>query len=176
LVKRKPLLEQQVVRFIRKTGLFSGSETVLVAVSGGADSVCLLHILLQIREELNINLQVAHLNHKLRGDESEEDAWYVADLADKLGIPVTIDTQDVAVYRDLRRCSLEEAAREVRYAFLSQVAASVGADCVALGHTRDDQVETILMHLLRGTGIAGLRGLRPRSTLLLDRIKHRCRL
>lgn len=167
MAKKETALEQSVIQFIQKHRLISAGETVLVAVSGGADSVCLLHILAQRQAELGIKLHVAHLNHKLRGDESEEDAWYVADLAHKLGIPITMDTIDVAAYRDRKRCSLEEAAREVRYSFLADAVASSGAVCAVAGHTRDDQVETILMHLLRGTGIAGLRGLQPRASVLI---------
>jgi len=159
-------LEQRIIQFIRKHNLISAGETVLVAVSGGADSVCLLHLLTRLQTELDIKLHAAHLNHKLRGSEAEEDAWYVANLADKLGIPITLDTRDVAAFRAQNRCSLEEAAREVRYSFLSHLADSLGASCTAVGHTSDDQVETILMHLLRGSGIAGLRGLQPQSVLV----------
>lgn len=164
--KRETTLEQRVVQFIQKHGLTSPGETVLVAVSGGADSVCLLQVLAQQQAALGVKLHAAHLNHKLRGDESDEDAWYVVDLAHKLGIPIMLDTRDVAAYRDQKRCSLEEAAREVRYGFLSETARTVRAGCVVVGHTRDDQVETVLMHILRGSGVAGLRGLQPKSVLL----------
>ena len=166
MAKKETTLEQRVTQFMRKHGLVSPGETLLVAVSGGADSVCLLHLLAQQQAKLGIKLHVAHLNHKLRGEESEEDAWYVVDLANNLGIPIMLDTRDVAAYREQKRCSVEEAAREVRYGFLAEAARAVGASSVAVGHTRDDQVETILMHLLRGTGIAGLRGLQPKSVLL----------
>ena len=159
-------LEQRIIQFIRKHSLIPAGETVLVAVSGGADSVCLLHLLTKLQTELGIKLHAAHLNHKLRGSEAEEDAWYVANLVDKLGISITLDTRDVAAFRAQNRCSLEEAAREVRYSFLAHLASSLGASHTAVGHTRDDQVETILMHLLRGSGIAGLRGLQPQSALV----------
>ena len=164
--KKQSTLEQRVTGYIKKHHLVSPGETLLVAVSGGADSVCLLHLLAQQQAALGIKLNIAHLNHKLRGAESDEDAWYVVDLGHKLGIPVIMDTRDVTAYRDRRHCSVEEAAREVRYGFLAEAASRVGANCVAVGHTRDDQVETVLMHLLRGTGIAGLRGLQPKSVLL----------
>ncbi|MDH5365032.1 MAG: tRNA lysidine(34) synthetase TilS, partial [Dehalococcoidia bacterium] len=113
-------------------------------------------------------LHVAHLNHQLRGVESEADAKYVSDLAGSLGIPITIDRQDVAAYRAGRNFSVEEAARELRYAFLARVAGEVGANRIAIGHTRDDQVETILMHILRGTGVTGLCGLAPCSPMVYD--------
>ena len=139
----------------------TGGEKVLVAVSGGQDSVCLLYILNKLRDELNIRLHVAHLDHGLRGIEAEADAKYVQDLADRLGIPATVEKRDVRKYNEERKTSLEEAAREVRYRFLDEVAENVGANRIAVGHTRDDQVETLLMHYLRGTGIQGLSGLRP---------------
>jgi len=154
-------LRQRVLGFIQENQLVSGQHCLLVAVSGGPDSVCLLHILVKLREELGISLHIAHLNHQLRGAESEADAHYVADLAYRLDIPATVEQRDVKAYQARQRISLEEAAREVRYTFLAQVAESIGANLAAVGHTADDHIETILMHLIRGTGIRGLRGLQP---------------
>ncbi len=159
--RQQPILEQRVLRFIQEHHLVSGGEKLLVAVSGGPDSVCLLHILAKLQRELEAKLQVAHLNHQLRGAESEADAGYVSDLARQWGIPATIEGRDVKGYQAQQRLSLEEAAREVRYSFLTQVARSIGAERVAVGHTMDDHIETILMHLIRGTGTRGLRGLQP---------------
>lgn len=156
-------LEQRVLCFIREHQLGAGQHQLLVAVSGGQDSVCLLHILVKLQEELNIKLHVAHLNHQLRGAESEADAQYVSHLAHQLGIPSTLGQRDVKAEQARQHTSLEEAAREVRYTFLAEVAKSIGANRVAVGHTTDDQIETILMHLIRGTGIRGLRGLQPSS-------------
>ncbi len=158
-------LESSVKDFIRQHNLISPGETIVVAVSGGADSVCLLHVLAGCQAELDIKLYIAHLNHQLRGAESEADAKYVADLAARLDVPVTVGKRDVAAYKAERACSTEEAARELRYDFLAKVADDVGANRVAIGHTRDDQVETILMHILRGTGTSGLRGLEPCSPI-----------
>jgi tRNA(Ile)-lysidine synthase len=162
-------LESKVIDFIQRYSLISPEEIVVVGVSGGADSVCLLHVLAKCQKGLRINLHVAHLDHQLRGVESEADAKYVSDLADSLGVPITIDRQDVAAYRVERNFSLEEAGRELRYAFLARVAREVGANRIAIGHTRDDQVETILMHILRGTGITGLCGLAPCSPMAYDK-------
>jgi tRNA(Ile)-lysidine synthase len=161
-------LESKVLDFIQRYSLIPPEEIVVVGVSGGADSVCLLHVLAKWRKRLGIKLHIAHLNHQLRGAESEADAEYVSNLADSLGIPITIDRQDVAAYRIERNCSIEEAARELRYAFLARVAKEVGANRIAIGHTRDDQIETILMHILRGTGITGLCGLAPCSPMAYD--------
>jgi len=154
-------LEPKVLQFIRENHLVTNQRQLLVAVSGGPDSVCLLHILVALREVLNINLHVAHLDHRLRDIDSVTDAAYVSHQARRLGIPATVGTRDVKDYQARRPTSLEEAAREVRYAFLAEVAQSIGADSVATGHTADDNVETILMHLIRGTGTRGLRGLQP---------------
>jgi len=169
---KKVELEARVKDFIQQHNLISPGEALVVGVSGGADSVCLLHLLARWREELGVKLHLAHLDHQLRGAESEADARYVAGLASSLGIPATIDRQDVAVYRTKRNCSIEEAARELRYAFLAKVANDVGANRVAIGHTRDDQVETILMHILRGTGTSGLRGLEPCSPIPSKSYQH----
>jgi len=154
------VLEKRINGFIREYGLISGGEKVLVAVSGGPDSVSMLHVLNSLKETFDIQLHVAHLDHGLRV-ESGADAEYVANLASALGIPTTIEKTDVAEWRSKRKISLEEAAREVRYRFLDSTARQTGAKRVAVGHTRDDQAETTLMHILRGSGIQGLRGLRP---------------
>jgi tRNA(Ile)-lysidine synthase len=163
--KHAESLEERVSRFIRKNGLLEKGQKVLAAVSGGPDSVCLLHCLWTMREKLGIELYAAHLNHGLRGQESEDDAAYVAELAGKLGVPLTLEKGDVAVYRKEHRLSLEEAAREVRYEFLARTAQSTGAAVTAVGHTLNDQVETILLHIIRGSGTLGLRGLQPRQAL-----------
>ena len=162
-IEEKVTLEQRVLRFIREQHLVSSGQKLVVAVSGGPDSVCLLHILANLQKELDIKLHVAHLNHQLRGADSEADARYVAELAQRLDIPATIEPRDVRSYQSHHHLSLEEAAREVRYTFLAQVAGSIGAERVAVGHTIDDHVETILMHLIRGSGTRGLRGLQPLS-------------
>ncbi|MFC1962245.1 tRNA lysidine(34) synthetase TilS [Chloroflexota bacterium] len=160
--KENPLA-QRILRFIRQHRLTTGGQRLIVAVSGGPDSVCLLHILLKLRQELDVELHVAHLNHRIRGADAEEDAGYTVALAQKLNLPATIAERDVPAYRKQWRLSPEEAAREVRYAFLAEVAQDCGAASVAVGHTRDDHVETVLMHLIRGSGTGGLRGLLPRQ-------------
>jgi tRNA(Ile)-lysidine synthase len=162
--ENQPSLEERVLGFIREHRLLSEGEKLVAAVSGGEDSVCLLHILFNLREELKIKLHIAHLNHQLRGADSDADAEYVSELARKLKIPATIEKGDVKGYQKAQRLSLEEAAREVRYSFLAEVARVIGAKRVAAGHTKDDHIETILMHLIRGSGTRGLRGLQP-STL-----------
>ncbi len=161
-------MESRVANFIHRHGLIAGGESLLVAVSGGADSVCLLHLLARCRDKLGVEIHVAHLNHVLRGKESDADAEYVSELARHLSLPFTIGKRDVSDYRSRKKCSLEEAARELRYSFLAETARGIGSRRIVVGHTRDDQVETILMHILRGAGISGLCGLRPSSSMIYD--------
>ena len=158
-------IESRAHRFIKEYGLVAGGEKVLVAVSGGPDSVCMLKVLHNLKDIFKIQLHAAHLDHCLRGGGSEADAKYVGELTAKLGIPCSIEKRDVEQWNKQSKTSLEEAAREVRYRFLDEVARQVGATRVAVGHTRDDQVETTLMHYLRGAGIQGLRGLRAAAPI-----------
>ena len=166
---RKPSLKiakqlpRRVERFFAETLRYAGGGRVVVGVSGGADSVCLLHVLFQLKDKLGIDLHIAHLNHQLRGAEADIDAEHVSNLARQLGIAATIEKRDVKAYQSASGSSLEEAAREVRYAFFAEVARATGADAVAVGHTADDQAETLLMHLIRGTGLLGLQGMEPLS-------------
>ena len=160
--RRSP--EQRVLAFIRANTLLEEKTRLVVAVSGGPDSVCLLHILNVLSDELGITLHVAHLNHMLRGTESDEDAQYVSRLAERLGLPCTVRKKDVAAHRTRTGGTMEEVARQVRYNFLAETASTAGADMAAVGHTADDNIETILLHLVRGTGTRGLRGLMPDTT------------
>ena len=165
---KKLELESRVKGFVQRNNLIVPGGTVVVGVSGGADSVCLLHLMARLQRELDIKVHAAHLDHRLRGAESQADVKYVAGLANSLGIPITTGSEDVASHKARKKCSLEEAARELRHEFLAKVAFYVGADRVAVGHTQDDHVETILMHILRGTGTSGLRGFGPCSPMVYD--------
>ena len=157
--KQSPLDRTRV--FLQEHRINASRKPLLVAVSGGPDSVCLLHILNQLKSEFGLRLHVVHLDHKLRGKSSTADAQYVLDLCHELGIPITVEQRDVRSYQKEHKISLEEAARDVRYSFFAEVAESLGAKWIAVGHTRDDHIETILLNLLRGTGTRGLRGLQP---------------
>ncbi len=143
---------------------------MIVGVSGGPDSICLLHVLLRLREEYRLRLHVAHLHHGARGAEADADAEFVAALAAEWGLPVTIEKQDVPALARAHRLAFEEAARRVRYTFLARVAGEISADKIAVGHNADDQAETVLMHFLRGAGPAGLRGMLPLTSLASYRL------
>src|SRR5689334_16678223 len=139
-------------------------QLIVVGVSGGADSLALLHALRACRAAYNLRLHAAHLNHQLRGAESEADARFVEALAREWQIPTTVESRDAEAFARLKRLSVEESARMVRYGFLEQVAEREGAHAVAVAHNADDQVETILMHFLRGSGLGGMRGMQPATT------------
>jgi tRNA(Ile)-lysidine synthase len=158
-------LLQSVKRTINRYHMLASGETVVVGVSGGPDSLCLLHLLLRLCDEYDLSLHVAHLNHCLRGTEADADAAFVTRLADEWRLPASVESQDVRAVAKERRLAVEEAARQVRYAFLARVALRIGASKIAVGHNADDQVETVLMHWLRGSGLAGLRGMQPVSRL-----------
>jgi tRNA(Ile)-lysidine synthase len=133
--------------------------TVLVAISGGADSVALLRGLLQLRESLKLTLRAAHLNHQLRGSESDADAEWVRALCEQCNIPCDIESVPVLEFAERNRRGLEESARDARYQFLQRVATKYQCNAVAVAHSADDQAETVLHHILRGTGLTGLRGM-----------------
>lgn len=136
--------------------------TVLCAVSGGADSVCLLHALHTLSGELDFLLRCAHYNHQLRGEESTRDAAFVEKLCVEWGIPLTIGSGDVEGEARRRRKGIEETARAMRYAFLEETAQTMDCTRIATAHNADDNAETVLLHLVRGTGLQGLSGIQPR--------------
>jgi tRNA(Ile)-lysidine synthase len=158
-------LVARVHRTIERHRLVTPGETVVVGVSGGPDSLCLLHVLRRLAPEFSLSLHVAHLNHQMRGVEADADAAFVAELATDWGLPATIESADVPELARLYKLAPEEAARRARYNFLAQVAAKVGARAIAVGHNADDQTETVLMHWLRGSGLAGLRGILPATSM-----------
>ncbi len=148
-------------------GLLDRDEAVVVGASGGPDSMALLHLLLGLNKQLGwqLKLHVAHFNHRLRGDEAERDAAFVQAATDSLSIPCTIEACDVASMASAEKLGVEEVSRRERYAFFERVCLRVGCKAVAVGHHADDNAETILHRVLRGTGLRGLVGI-PRMRLL----------
>jgi tRNA(Ile)-lysidine synthase len=155
----------QVRHSVEEHGLLEPGATVVVGVSGGPDSLTLLHVLKRLAAEYDLMLHVAHLNHGLRGTDADADAEYVRELAAGWGLPASIERVNVRSMGRDYGLAVEEAARRARYAFLGRVAKDVGARHVAVGHNADDQAETVLMHWIRGSGLAGLRGMLPRTRL-----------
>lgn len=147
-------------QFIHRHGLIPAGASVVVGVSGGPDSLALLHALARLAPEHGWHLHAAYLHHGLR-PEAEAEALFVAEAASAWGLGCTLARADVAAIAAQPGVSLEEAARQTRYAFLARTAIHLGAGIIAVGHTADDQAETVLMHLLRGSGLAGLRGMLP---------------
>ncbi|MGE4282123.1 MAG: tRNA lysidine(34) synthetase TilS [Clostridia bacterium] len=150
-----------VKKTIDKYNMLSPGDGVLVGVSGGPDSVCLLHILNTLKDEYDIKLYVAHVNHQLRGSMADQDAAYVEKLCADLSIPFFLKTEDVKKISKERGISEEAAGREVRYAFFFQAARQVGARKIAVAHNMNDQAETIVMRFIRGAGLEGLSGIKP---------------
>lgn len=158
-----PSLLSRVIGTIREHDLAPAGASVLAAVSGGSDSVALASLLRDAEQAGALRLvALAHFDHGLRGAASEADARFCAELAARLERPLEIGRGDVRALACARRLSLEDAARRARYAFLEEARARVGADRIAVGHTRDDQAETFLLRILRGAGTRGLAGIRPR--------------
>ncbi len=143
--------------------LLKPTSVITAALSGGADSLALFLALHDLADKHGFKLRAAHINHGLRLAESDADAEFVAGICAQLGVPLALDKVDVAGMRARRRLSWEQAARIARYDFLTRVAMETGSSALALGHTSDDQAETVLLHLLRGTGIRGLKGMLPLS-------------
>ncbi|MBQ9858545.1 MAG: tRNA lysidine(34) synthetase TilS, partial [Oscillospiraceae bacterium] len=151
----------KVIEFIEKNSMISKGDTVLAAVSGGADSVCMLHILLELSKEHNFTVCAAHFNHTLRGEEADRDEAFVKELCTSLGVPFYAGRGDVAAFAKEQGKSTEEAARIMRYDFLHKTASETGAAKIATAHNADDNAETVILNLARGTGLAGLRGIPP---------------
>lgn len=154
-------LISKVFKTIASFGMFRANERVMVGVSGGPDSVSLLHILDVMRDRLPLHLAVAHLNHGLRGEASNRDEVFVRNLAGKMGAPFFCERTDARVLADAQGRSLEEAGRVARYEFFHRVADLHGFEKIALAHHADDNAETVLMYLLRGSGMLGLSGISP---------------
>src|SRR4029077_12027812 len=146
---------------IQKLGLLRAGERVGVAVSGGADSVALLVLLAEMRKALGIVVSVVHFNHKLRGKDSDGDEKFAVRLAEKYGLAFHAGRADIAAKAKSRKANLEDTARRARYDFFARLVEDGRVDKVAGAHTADDQAETVLAHILRGTGLAGLGGIHP---------------
>jgi tRNA(Ile)-lysidine synthase len=154
-----------VLAYIRKHALLKAGDRVGVAVSGGADSVALLRLLLELRSEIGSVLAVVHFNHQLRGSESDSDAQFVTNLAQHLKLGMHCESSDTAAYAAQKHLSIETAARELRYQYFRRLLKDARLNRIATAHTLDDQAETVLLKMTRGAGSRGLAGIYPEVSI-----------
>jgi tRNA(Ile)-lysidine synthase len=158
------VIAERVLRTIRKHGLIERGGRVVIALSGGPDSVALVHILRDLERDGELVVAgVAHLNHQLRGAAADQDEQFCRGLSAALNLPIKVERVPVRALAHAQGRSVEDAARVARYAFLERAADDLGADAIAVGHSRDDQAETFLLRLIRGAGPRGLAGILPRA-------------
>jgi len=162
-------LAQRVHHYIRDLELLRPGDRVGVAVSGGADSVALLRLLLELRDELGVVLSLVHVNHQIRGGDADSDQQFVTDLACRHGLPLHVSSADTPAEATRRRLSLEAAARKIRYEYFQGLLTHDLLNKIATAHTLDDQAETVLLRLARGTGTTGLTGIYPKWLVISDK-------
>ena len=153
------MIVDRVRSTINKYNLLEKGDKVVLGLSGGPDSVCLLHILKQLEKEYDISIYAAHLNHQIRGIEAQKDVMYISQLCDSLGVKFFVKSINVPSYCEENRLSLEEGARKLRYEMFYEIMQKTKSNKIAIGHNLNDQAETILMRMMRGTGLQGLKGI-----------------
>lgn len=155
------MLENKILETIKKYNLITSGDTILVAVSGGPDSMCLLDILLKLKNILEIKeIVVVHLNHMIR-QEAKEETEYVEEYCNNNNIRCFVKYEDIIKKAKEQKIGTEEAGRKARYDFFEQTANKINANKIAIAHNKNDNVETVFMHMLRGSGISGLTGIKP---------------
>jgi tRNA(Ile)-lysidine synthase len=160
-------MKNKVLRTIKKYSLISPGDSIVAAVSGGPDSVAMLHVIFNLARDWNVGIHIAHLNHMFRGEEAREEASFVAGLAETYGLNCMVRSFDVPAYIKETGLSPEEAARKIRYSFLQKVAKDTGAEAIMTAHHAHDQAETVLLHILRGSGTEGLAAISPKEGNLI---------
>ncbi len=153
------MIVDRVRSTINKYSLLEKGDKVVLGLSGGPDSVCLLHILKQLESEYNISIYAAHLNHQIRGIEAQKDVMYISQLCDSLGVKFFVKSINVPKYCEENGLSIEEGARKLRYEMFYEIKQKTKSNKIAIGHNLNDQAETILMRMMRGTGLQGLKGI-----------------
>ena len=152
------MLKEQVLSTIKKYNLIENGDRIVIGVSGGPDSISLLHILNKLKKELNFEIYVAHINHMIR-EEADEETKYVKDFCKKLNIECFVKRIDVTKIANNLKRGTEETGRKIRYEFFSEVLEKTSSNKIATAHNNNDKVETILMNILRGSGTSGLKGI-----------------
>ena len=153
------MIFEKVLSTINKHELIQKGDKIVVGLSGGPDSVCLLHILSRLKDKLDLEIYAAHLNHQIRGIEAQKDAFYISKLCEEMGITFFIKSINVPEYCEKNGVSIEEGARKLRYEMFYEIKNNTRANKIAIGHNLNDQAETILMRMMRGTGLQGLKGI-----------------
>lgn len=153
-------MKQKILQTIKKYNLIQSGDSIVIGVSGGPDSICLLHILNELKEELNFKIYVAHINHMIR-EEADEETEYVKNFCKNIGVECFTQKIDVVKIAKEEKIGTEEAGRKIRYNFFEEILKKTNSNKIATAHNNNDKVETIIMNVLRGSGIAGLKGLDP---------------
>ncbi|HBF5314580.1 TPA: tRNA lysidine(34) synthetase TilS [Clostridioides difficile] len=153
------MIFDKVLSTINKHNLIQKGDKIVLGLSGGPDSVCLLHVLNRLKKDFNIEIYVAHLNHQIRGIEAQKDALYVSKLCEDMGIVFFVKSINVPKYCENEGLSLEEGARKLRYEMFYEIKDKIKANKIAIGHNLNDQAETVMMRIMRGTGLKGLKGI-----------------
>ena len=178
------MLEKEVLSTIKKYNMIKEGDKVVIGVSGGPDSITLLNVLNKFKEKLNIKIYVAHINHSIR-KEADEETEYVREFCKKIGVEFFFKKIDVEQEAKKLKIGTEEAGRNIRYAFFEEVAKKVGANKIATAHNSNDNAETVLMNIIRGTSISGLKGIekmrdnkfiRPLIETTRDKIEEYCKI
>lgn len=153
-------MKEKVLNTIKKYNLISKNDKIVIGVSGGPDSMCLLHILNSLKQKLEFEIVVAHVNHMIR-EEADQETKYVQEYCEKIGVPCFVKRIDVIKKAENEKTGTEEAGRKARYDFFDEVLKEVNANKIAVAHNSNDNAETILMNIFRGSGTSGLKGIEP---------------
>lgn len=153
------IMIKQVLKYVKENQMLSNNDTIVIGVSGGADSVCLFFALLELKKEYHLDLYVVHINHGIRGEQAKEDALFVEELCSNYGVGFVLVTENVREIAKKERISEEEAGRNVRYEAFHNICNKLGANKIAIAHNSDDKAETVLFNLFRGSGLKGLTGI-----------------
>ncbi|WP_131039694.1 tRNA lysidine(34) synthetase TilS [Clostridioides difficile] len=153
------MIFDKVLSTINKHNLIQKGDKIVLGLAGGPDSVCLLHVLNRLKKDFNIEIYAAHLNHQIRGIEAQKDALYVSKLCEDMGIIFFVKSINVPKYCENEGLSLEEGARKLRYEMFYEIKDKIKANKIAIGHNLNDQAETVMMRIMRGTGLKGLKGI-----------------
>ena len=154
------MLKEKVINTIKKYNLIDTADKIVIGVSGGPDSMCLLHILNEIKNEFGFEIVVAHINHMIR-EEADEETKYVEEYCKKINVDCYVKKVNVVEKSNEEKIGTEEAGRKVRYDFFEEILNKVGANKIATAHNANDNAETVLMNIIRGTGTSGLKGIEP---------------